>query len=167
MRFWVPLLVSLTVLALVGKYIFHVIIGGLFAIALLILLFGCNSRVGHNPDPHGKLMLAMSHDPIFAILPPGATNIHIEKSPPKYQDSGPFEGSGWSGPSFSLLFRDRRPESQIKSFFVRRAIATGWGPGRWAHEWKKSFGRGAVAYLSLVLPAWHSDLYSIAMIGWS
>jgi hypothetical protein len=115
---------------------------------------GCGTTTHPGGDPGNKRLNELSHDPIFSALPPGATNVHISRSPAEYVDV-PFQGSHWNGPSVEVTFRSSAPVSDVYRFYAQRAKVTGWRPwlrgGLGLDRWKKTYPDEATAYFSIKL----------------
>jgi len=131
-------------------------LGGFAIIALtvtLLLMSGCGKSAPPGGDPGNKRLNELSHDPIFAVLPPGATNVHVTRTPANYTQP-PFQTGGWNGPSVEVTFRSSAPIANVYHFYARRAAATGWhalkrNVNGVIVSWNKTYPDRAQAWLSL------------------
>lgn len=109
-----------------------------------------------NPDPGNHRLHALAADPVFGVLPPGATRTGRQETPAHRDPQGSvFDGSGagWYGPSVILSFTSRQPVRDVYRFYEEQAAKAGWAPGEriWAGfplTWRKSIG-GKPANLNL------------------
>lgn len=105
-------------------------------------------------DPDNRLLSELSYDPVFASVPPSATDIHVERTPAQYHPSG-FDPGGWRWPRVSVTFNSSAPRAEIYEFYARQTGATGWHPVKEdfykrTFLWGKTYPGGANANLVLL-----------------
>jgi hypothetical protein len=125
----------------------------LLALTGALFAAGCGTPAGG--DPGGKRLSELSHDPVFAAVPRGATMVKLTQTPARYRQPA-FQTGGWDGPSVMLMFRSSSPPALVYRFYGRRAKAAGWhgiasGALGFTDRWRKRYPDGAAAYLSLSL----------------
>jgi hypothetical protein len=82
-----------------------------------------------NPDPGNRRLRALTADPVFAGLAPGAIRTSLRENPAKSRGGGWFAGStGWDGPSVTLTFTSSRSVREVYRFYAERAREAGWTP---------------------------------------
>jgi hypothetical protein len=119
----------------------------------LLLAGGCGEPAGGDPD--GRRLAALAADPVFASLPPGATEIETVRTRAEYREPG-FTGGGWDGPSVVVTFSSAAPPDAVYGFVAERAKAAGWEPLAsgalgLTDRWEKTFPDDASATLTLSL----------------
>jgi len=122
-------------------------LAGFALAAVIVLAGGCGSHPGG--DPGNRRLKELSHDAVFAVFPPSATNVHVTRTPAKYV-STPFQGSGWNGPSVEVTFKSSAPVAEVYRFYAEKAAAVGWRATKrnvqgFVFQWDKTYSDRAQA----------------------
>jgi hypothetical protein len=117
-----------------------------------LLLVGCGGPPAGG-DPGGRRFQELASDAVFAASPPGATRVHVARTPAVYRKPG-FTGGGWDGPSVVVTFTSSAPPAGVYRYYARRAVAAGWRPTAsgslgLTDRWGKTYADGAAATLLL------------------
>jgi hypothetical protein len=132
-------------------------------LVLLGLLFmgGCSDA----GDPGGKGLSELSADPVFAVQPPQATNVHKDETQSRREIDA---AAGFSPPTVDLTFTSSASPEEIYGFYQHEAAAAGWRPGEsgvfGTDQWTKRYGKdGTPGHLTLTRTG-ASDEYTLS--GW-
>jgi hypothetical protein len=112
-------------------------------------------NTGHspNPDPGNKLLTELSRDPVFAVPPPAANDVHLVRYPAAYVNEGLGESS-WENPHIMLTFKSSAPPIEIFRFYAQRASVAGWrvtkrNPRGVPTDWEKVYDGGTYAAMGI------------------
>jgi hypothetical protein len=115
-----------------------------------LLLTGCGGSPAGG-DPGGRRLHELAIDRVFAAFPPGATGVHVTRTPAVHLQPG-FTGGGWDGPSVVVTFASPAAPRSVYRFYARRALAAGWRPTAsgslgLTDRWTKTYADGGRATL--------------------
>jgi hypothetical protein len=126
-------------------------LAGAALLGLTLVAVGCGHHAGG--DPGNRRLDELSADAAVRARPPGATEVHVLRTPARYVQPG-ITGGGWHGPGVVVSFTSAAPPAAVFRFYAQQAEQAGWLAGGsgglgLTDTWRKSFPDGAAATLLL------------------